>query len=73
MVIGHHLSLYVQEMNEDEFSSHVEALATKRLEKPKKMSVKNGKYWSEILSKHLNFDRDTVEVGSPLNLDNSSS
>ena len=49
-------------MTAEEFSSHVEALATKRLEKPKKMSVKNGKYWSEILSKHLNFNRDIVEV-----------
>ena len=49
-------------MTAEEFSSHVEALATKRLEKPKKMSAKNGKYWSEILSKHLNFNRDIVEV-----------
>ena len=49
-------------MTAEEFSSHVEALATKRLEKPKKMSVKNGKYWSEILSKHLNFNRDIVDV-----------
>ena len=31
-------------MEEEEFSAHVEALAGKRLEKPKKLSVKNGRY-----------------------------
>ena len=50
-------------MDETEFRQHVEALATKRLEKPKKLSVRNGRYWSEILSQHFNFDRDEIEVG----------
>ena len=49
-------------MEETEFSQHVEALATKRLEKPKKLSVRNGRYWSEILSQHYNFHRDDIEV-----------
>ena len=49
-------------MEETEFSQHVEALATKRLEKPKKLSVRNGRFWSEILSQHFNFDRDEIEV-----------
>ena len=49
-------------MEENEFNQHVEALATKRLEKPKKLSVRNGRYWSEILSQHYNFDRDQIEV-----------
>ena len=49
-------------MDENEFNQHVEALATKRLEKPKKLSVRNGRYWSEILSQHYNFDRDQIEV-----------
>jgi len=26
------------------------------------LSVRNGRYWSEILSQHYNFDRDVVEV-----------
>merc|ERR1711874_480143 len=47
---------------ETEFQQHVEALASKRLEKPKKLSVRNGRFWSEILSQHYNFDRDSVEV-----------
>jgi len=50
-------------MEETEFNQHVEALATKRLEKPKKLSVRNGRYWSEILSQHYNFNRDEIEVG----------
>ena len=50
------------ELPDEEFKTHVEALATKRLERPKKLSVRNGRYWSEILSQHYNFDRDVVEV-----------
>lgn len=49
-------------MTEEGFREHVEALATKRLEKPKKLSARNGRYWTEILSQHYNFLRDTLEV-----------
>jgi len=52
----------LEEMEDDEFKQHVEALATKRLEKPKKMGVRNGRFWSEILSQHYNFNRDEIEV-----------
>merc|ERR1711974_149656 len=52
------------ELGEEEFKTQVEALATKRLVKPKKLSVRNGRYWSEILSQHYNFDRDQIEVDS---------
>jgi len=58
----HNLSESLASMDETEFSQHVEALATKRLEKPKKLSVRNGRFWSEILSQHFNFDRDEIEV-----------
>merc|ERR1711976_912566 len=53
----------LETMEDTEFSQHVEALASKRLEKPKKMGVRNGRYWSEILSQHYNFNRDEIEVG----------
>ena len=56
------LEASLQEMEDTEFQTQVEALATKRLEKPKKLSVRNGRYWSEILSQHYHFDRDSVEV-----------
>ena len=52
----------LEKMEEKEFQQHVEALASKRLEKPKKLGVRNGRFWSEILSQHYNFDRDQVEV-----------
>jgi len=51
-------------MSEESFKEHVEALATKRLEKPKKLSSRNARFWSEILSQHYNFDRDNLEVRS---------
>jgi len=60
----HSLDETLAVMDENEFNQHVEALATKRLEKPKKLSVRNGRYWSEILSQHYNFDRDQIEVDS---------
>jgi len=52
----------LEALSQEEFQAHVDALATKRLEKPKKLSVRNGRYWSEILSQHFNFERDKVEV-----------
>ncbi|XP_013403642.1 insulin-degrading enzyme [Lingula anatina] len=53
---------YILEMTDDIFKKHVEALAKKRLEKPKKMSAQNGKLWSEINCKQYNFDRDEIEA-----------
>ena len=42
------------------FDKHVEALSTKRLELPKKLSAQNAKYWGEIVSQQYNFDRGEV-------------
>jgi len=44
-------------MLDDVFQKHVTALAVKRLEKPKKMSTQNARYWSEIVNQLYNFDR----------------
>ena len=44
-------------MSDEVFAKHVKALATKRMEKPKKMSAQNARFWSEIISQHYNFDR----------------
>jgi len=52
----------INDMSEEEFSKHVNALATKRLERPKRLAQQNSKYWSEIISSFYNFDRDAVEV-----------
>ena len=44
-------------MSEEEFKNHVEALAVKRLEKPKKLSSECMRHWGEIVSRQYNFDR----------------
>jgi insulysin len=49
-------------MNNDDFEKHRQALADKRLEKPKKLSSRTEKFWSEITSQQFNFERDEVEV-----------
>ena len=49
-------------MTDEDFEKHVEALATRRLELPKKLSRQNGYYWGEIVSQQYNFDRDNIEV-----------
>ena len=51
------LQTLIQEMDDVTFKKHIEALATKRLEKPKKLSSQNSIYWGEIESQQYNFDR----------------
>lgn len=53
---------HIQEMTPEVFEKHVLALASKRLEKPKKLSAQHARYWSEITTQHYNFDRDEIEV-----------
>ncbi|XP_065827904.1 insulin-degrading enzyme-like [Oscarella lobularis] len=52
----------LETLSEREFSQQVNALATKRLVKPKKLVSEANKYWTEIVSRQYNFDRDNVEV-----------
>lgn len=47
-------------MEEEEFQKHVDALAVKRLEQPKKLSAQNARFWSEIISQYYNFDRGNI-------------
>lgn len=44
-------------MTEEEFQKHIAALATRRMEQPKKLSAQHLKYWGEIISEQYNFDR----------------
>uniref|UniRef100_A0A8D3CXI8 Insulin-degrading enzyme n=1 Tax=Scophthalmus maximus TaxID=52904 RepID=A0A8D3CXI8_SCOMX len=53
----------VEEMNDEAFQKHIQALAIRRLDKPKKLSAECAKYWGEIISQQYNFDRDNIEVG----------
>ncbi|XP_041865501.1 insulin-degrading enzyme-like [Melanotaenia boesemani] len=52
----------VEDMSEEAFQKHIQALATRRLDKPKKLSAECAKYWGEIISQQYNFDRDNIEV-----------
>jgi len=52
----------IESMEKEEFEKHVEALAVRRLEKPKMLSMRRGKMWDEISAGLYNFDRDIVEV-----------
>ena len=56
------MTTQVSQLTVEEFQKHVEALAKNILEKPKKMIDKNRKYWNEINSGQLNFERDEQEV-----------
>lgn len=44
-------------MSDDEFLDNVEALATKRLEKPKTVKAQAARYWAEVDSGFYLFER----------------
>uniref|UniRef100_A0A3P9K517 Coenzyme PQQ synthesis protein F-like C-terminal lobe domain-containing protein n=1 Tax=Oryzias latipes TaxID=8090 RepID=A0A3P9K517_ORYLA len=50
------------EMSEEVFQKHIQALAVRRLDKPKNLSAESAKYWAEITSQKYHFHRDSVEV-----------
>ncbi|XP_022094344.1 insulin-degrading enzyme-like [Acanthaster planci] len=56
------MQTYIKELSEEAFQKHVNALAVRRLEKPKRLASEAGRYWSEITSKQYNFDRANIEV-----------
>lgn len=49
-------------MSESDFNAHKEALISKKLEKPKKLSVVFHRYLSEISISSYHFERDLAEV-----------
>lgn len=49
-------------MSTEEFERHKTALAVRRQEKPKQLSHRAVRYWSEITTGQYFFDRDDVEV-----------
>ncbi|GAU94160.1 hypothetical protein RvY_05985 [Ramazzottius varieornatus] len=53
---------FVTHLPETEFKTHVEALAVRRLEKPKTIDQQAAKLWNEIYCRQYNFVRDEIEV-----------
>lgn len=49
-------------MTDEEFKTHVEALALTKLEEPKRMSKQCEIFWNEITSHQYHFDRENDEV-----------
>ena len=58
----HSMDEHLEKMSVDEFERNKTALADKRLEKPKKLSARTAKLWSEIVTQLYNFGRDQIEV-----------
>lgn len=52
----------LETLSEEDFLRHREALACRRLERPKKLSHLTANWWVEITSNQYNFDRDVLEV-----------
>ena len=53
----------IEDMTEEAFQKHIQALAIRRLDKPKKLSAECAKYWGEIISQQYNFDRGKAKLG----------
>lgn len=53
----------IEDMTEEAFQKHIQALAIRRLDKPKKLSAECAKYWGEIISQQYNFDRGKTKLG----------
>lgn len=52
----------LEKLSEEDFVRHREALASRRLERPKKLSHLTANWWVEITSNQYHFDRDACEV-----------
>nr|XP_045607622.1 insulin-degrading enzyme-like [Procambarus clarkii] len=58
----HKMGENLEKLSEDDFLRHREALASRRLERPKKLSHLTANWWVEITSNQYHFDRDVCEV-----------
>ena len=58
----HSMRDFIKDMPEEEFETNKKGLIDKRLEKPKKLSSRAGRYWNEIVCQQYNFDRDEIET-----------
>lgn len=55
----------LEEMSDEAFQKHIQALAIRRLDKPKKLSAECAKHWGEIISQQYNFDRGEAHSVAP--------
>ncbi|CAG2101369.1 unnamed protein product, partial [Medioppia subpectinata] len=53
---------YIEDMNETDFETQRQALITRKLVKSKNFWEKHSKFYCEIMSKEINFNRQEIEV-----------
>ncbi|KAK7077939.1 hypothetical protein SK128_003283 [Halocaridina rubra] len=58
----HKMGDRLEGLSEEDFLRHRDALASRRLERPKKLAHLTSTWWMEITSNQYNFDRDAIEV-----------
>lgn len=58
----YHMNTFLQDLCDEDFNKHVNALVTDKLEKTKNIYEQSDKYWSEIDSNTYNFNRDAIDV-----------
>lgn len=58
----HSMEQTLKDMSAEEYERHKTALAVRRQEKPKQLSHRAVRYWSEITTGQYFFDRDDMEV-----------
>ncbi|XP_033632870.1 insulin-degrading enzyme-like [Asterias rubens] len=56
------MQTHIEELSDEAFQKHINALAVRRLEKPKKLTSEASRYWAEITARQYNFDRANIEV-----------
>ena len=58
----HSMRDFIHDMAKEEFETNLKGLIDKRLEKPKNLSARAGRYWNEIVRQQYNFNRDEIET-----------
>ncbi|EDV22870.1 uncharacterized protein TRIADDRAFT_28404 [Trichoplax adhaerens] len=53
---------HLELLTEENFRKHLNALIIRKSEKPKKLNEECHRYFSEIVSRQYNFDRDNIEI-----------
>ena len=53
---------FIKDMTKEEFETNLKGLIDKRLEKPKNLLSRAGKYWDEIICQQYHFNRDEIET-----------
>ena len=65
----HSMRDFIKDMATEEFETNLKGLIAKRLEKPKNLSSRAGRYWNEIVRQQYNFNRAEIETEAMKGID----